>query len=321
MKNKLKDYFYFSRAERNGILVLLCIMALISAFSLIINLNRNDDGVTDVLFEVEVNKFLDSLNSNSQNYSYSPYGSSDESRSAEGKSTYAEKHFTPFPFDPNVADIEDWVRMGFSEKQAKVILKYRDKGGKFYIKEDFKKLFIIDDETYKVFEPFIKIDKHLLPFSKDHAASPRKATSSVSDYAQRPPKSRTIIEINNADSAELIKIYGIGPVFASRIIKYREKLGGFYHKSQLREVYGIDSTRYAQIEDQVVIDTSGVRHIYINTVSLSELRKSPYLDYYLAKKIIDKRIQKGKFTSPLELGEILSSKPEVFKKILPYLVF
>jgi competence ComEA-like helix-hairpin-helix protein len=295
-------------------------MALVSAISLVINYNHKESSVSDAFFEVEVNRFLDSLNSNSLNNSGGSYGSGDVFKTPDVDSSYSKKRFTPFPFDPNTANKEDWVKMGFSEKQAKVILKYRGKGGKFYNKEDFKKLFIIDDDTYKIFEPYITIDKRLLSGKGSFSETQLQVASSGSASTQLPLKPKTVIEINSADSAELTKIYGIGPVFASRIIKYREKLGGFYFKSQLREVYGIDSIRYTQIEDQVIVDTNLVRFIHINSISLNDLRKCPYLDYYLAKKIIDKRIQKGEFRTLVEIGEILSTKPEVFKKVLPYIV-
>jgi competence protein ComEA len=74
-----------------------------------------------------------------------------------------------------------------------------------------------------------------------------------------------VVEVNSADSAGLTKIYGIGPAFASRIIKYRNRLGGFYSKEQLKEVYGLDAEKYAEVREQVRIDPAKVKKVNVNT--------------------------------------------------------
>ena len=98
-----------------------------------------------------------------------------------------------------------------------------------------------------------------------------------------------VVELNGADTAELQRLYGIGPVFANRIVKYRRLLGGFVRKEQLLEVYGMDEERYSGIAGHIVIDTSLVERLRINEMSVAELRRHPYLDYYQAKAIVDFR--------------------------------
>src|SRR3569833_3197280 len=60
--------------------------------------------------------------------------------------------------------------------------------------------------------------------------------------------SNVVIELNSADSAKLTELKGIGPSFARRIINYRNRLGGFINKEQLKEVYGMDDDRYAEMQ-------------------------------------------------------------------------
>ncbi len=306
MKNKIKDFFSFSKSERNGIIILLSLTIFLAIVSHLLENSRSEEFDNDALFEADVKKFMSGLNVPSENKESNTIGNA----GFGFKSSDLKNRYTPFPFDPNTLELKGWIKMGFSEKQANVILKYREKGGRFYRREDFKKLFIIDTHTYSIFEPYITIS----------ASSTKESKKVVEDIAHNESSfHRESIEINGSDSAGLTRIYGIGPVLASRIIKYREKLGGFCNKSQLMEVYGIDSVRFNQIENQVDIDTSGIKRIFINKVSLNELRKCPYLDYYMAKKIIDKRIQKGKFYSMEEISALFNSKPEVYSKIAPYI--
>jgi len=55
------------------------------------------------------------------------------------------------------------------------------------------------------------------------------------------------IDINRADTAELIKLPGIGKVYAGRIIAYRKTLGGFTNVEQLKEIKGIGEKTFLKI--------------------------------------------------------------------------
>ena len=55
----------------------------------------------------------------------------------------------------------------------------------------------------------------------------------------KPKLPPVVVEINTADSAELMRLNGIGASFSRRIVKYRNLLGGFISKEQLLEVYGM----------------------------------------------------------------------------------
>jgi DNA uptake protein ComE-like DNA-binding protein len=97
------------------------------------------------------------------------------------------------------------------------------------------------------------------------------------------------IDINRADSAGLLPLPGIGPVFAGRIIKYRNLLGGFVSVDQLGEVYGIPVETLQNIRNKVLIDSSAVRKIQIESASFSELLRHPYLEYEHVKAVVEYR--------------------------------
>lgn len=305
MKGHIKDYFTFTKSERIGITILLIIVIIILVIPRLIDDHTETSISEDELYKAEVNEFLKGIKSNEKLNS----NQGQDSR----RNTKSGKQFTPHLFDPNTATQKELEEMGFSEKQAASIIKYRSKGGVFNNKEDFNKLYVVDDETYRIFEPYIRIlaastiSEKLLTEEKIS----NQSGSGTSD-AERD------IELNSADSVELLKIRGVGPVFASRIIKYRRKLGGFTSVEQLQEVYGIDSSRFSQIASQVMTDSIDIIKININTATITELKKHPYLDYYLAKAIIDKRIQKGSYSSVNDLQDIFSKKPGLFEKVAPY---
>ena len=130
-----------------------------------------------------------------------------------------------------------------------------------------------------------------------------------------------VIEINTADSAKLTELHGIGPAFAKRIIGYRSRLGGFYHKEQLKEVFGLDSEKYAGLQAQVRVDPSRIRKIKINHVDFDALKYFPYLSFKQMNAIIQFREQHGDYESIRDMKNIAILDNEILRKIEPYLVF
>ena len=140
-------------------------------------------------------------------------------------------------------------------------------------------------------------------------------------YVSNKLKPGATIELNAADSAQLTTVRGIGASFAIRIIRYRNRIGGFYNKEQLMEVYELDSTKYAEIKDQLTVNPSAVIRININTISFASLRQSPYLSYKQASAIIEYRTQHGSYNSINDVGNVAIITPDVLHKIEPYIKF
>ncbi|MEN8202221.1 MAG: helix-hairpin-helix domain-containing protein [Bacteroidota bacterium] len=126
------------------------------------------------------------------------------------------------------------------------------------------------------------------------------------------------ININRADSAQLLPLPGIGPVFAGRIIKYRNLLGGFVMVEQLSEVYGMKPETLDLISDRIVIDTSVVRKIRIDSASFRDLLRHPYLDLDEVKTLVEYRDFKKDITSLGELRENHILEDSTLERIGPY---
>lgn len=123
-----------------------------------------------------------------------------------------------FRFNPNTVSIEDLQRLGFSEKQAASIDRYRQKGGRFRRASDFAKSYVVADSVYERLKPFIDIP---------------------------------LLDINKADSTALLDLPGIGPYFAGKIVQYRKRLGGYSCTEQLMEIYHFDKEKYDGLKDLV----------------------------------------------------------------------
>ncbi len=130
-------------------------------------------------------------------------------------------------------------------------------------------------------------------------------------YQSFKEKTIPIIDINTADTALLKELPGIGSSFARRIVEYRDKLGGYIKTEQLLEVYGMDTTRFGNIESYVTIDSIfEPNKLRINYNSFKVLNRHPYLEYEDVKKIVNYREQKGLITSWEQLTGIVGDDIE-----------
>jgi DNA uptake protein ComE-like DNA-binding protein len=302
MFDEIRNYFNFNRGERNGIVVIIAIIIAILAYPYLIGETFKNYSDEFLQFEKEITLFEASLKNAAD--------SADEARRLDFQQmdrSIASNKLTPFIFNPNLLPSEQWSKMGIKDWQIKVIKNYEAKGGKFYKKEDFKRMFCISPSEYEILEPYISI-----PEQKN-------------EYADRNPeikeiKKRVMVDLNSADSAALLELYGIGPSFAKRIIKYRNLLGGFYSKNQLLEVYGFDQERLDKMEAYCSINPAAIKRININKVRTDELKKHPYLDYYTAKAIVDQRVILGRFKSIQQIKSIPLIHDDLYNKIQHYFV-
>jgi len=214
-----------------------------------------------------------------------------------------------FVFDPNTISITDLERLGFSNRQAKVIDNYRKKGGVFRRKDDFAKMYVVDSSMFSRLLPYISIQP--IPDSLQLAVS-----KSVEDVKVQEP---LLIELNSADTLELVKIKGIGKSYARRIVAYRNLLGGFVNKQQLLEVWGLNQELFNSVEQNISVDSNLVQTINLNLVEYDDLRKHPYLSDYQAKSIVYFREKQGSFSSADEIVKNKLVDKVTFEKIKNYL--
>jgi len=145
-----------------------------------------------------------------------------------------------------------------------------------------------------------------------YPTSPRK-----SYYA--PPLPASPIDLNAVDSAGLLPLPGIGPVFAGRIIKYRKLLGGYVNADQLFEVYGISRETVLRISPLLYVDTSDIIKLNLDTAGFRELLRHPYLEYEDVKSLVKYRDVQGRIGSSQEIRDHGLLPDSTQEKIRPYL--
>ncbi|NTE00074.1 helix-hairpin-helix domain-containing protein [Agrobacterium tumefaciens] len=299
MRIWLNKYFGFSKSEFNGLIILLFILFLLKIVPyLYIDFKPIEKDSPNLLAQIKQIKLADDQNFNSE----------DERKELVS----AKRAENLFNFDPNTLNVEGWQSLGLSFKQAKSIVNYTDKGGKFYKPEDLKKMYVISPERYIKLMPYIQIEKNITGYPHENVVYEKKV------YLKKPLQ---IIDINTADSAQLDEVKGIGGAFATRILKYRERLGGFHKKEQLMEVYGLDSVKYNEIKDQISMSTVTLKVININTAVFNDLKTNPYLSYKQINAIIQYRKQHGNYINISDLKKIAILNQKVIDQIAPYFSF
>lgn len=129
-----------------------------------------------------------------------------------------------------------------------------------------------------------------------------------------------VISLNEGDTSVWKKIPGIGSSYSSRIIKYKDLLGGYVNKEQLLEVYGIDNDLYVKISPFIQEDSNYTK-VKINELEFKELLKHPYLNYKQVQVIVNLRQKKGDIISVNELSMLDEFTSEDIMRLEPYLHF
>ena len=210
-----------------------------------------------------------------------------------------------FEFMPDTAGVATFVRLGFSERQAQTIIKYRTSCGGFYSAEQFERCYAVSTEVAEQLRPYAV-----------YAPKPTEPTVTPTAEEEIFP-----IELNSADSALLCRVVGIGPKSAAAIIEYRQRLGGFHSTEQLSEVWAVTEQNFERILPQIWVDSCNISKIDINFAPAKELLGHPYLAPKLVRKILKERQLKGGWCSPEDFynDKILTTQEQA--KLAPYLIF
>ena len=292
IKSKIRTFFGFSRAQTNGFVALLVILSAVIFSEPVYHAwvsNRPVD------FSGEHRK-LDSLASRWET----------KPQKGEAINIPPERDMvvTLFTFNPNTVKREELKALGFSERLMKGLLNYRAKGGEFRVKADVKKLYGMDSTFFKSLLPFIELPE-------------RMAYEKAAPELKKKPSP---FNLNLADSTQFQQIYGIGPVLARRIVKYRDRLGGFISNDQLREVYGLDSVVIGQIlKASFLPESNSLKKLNINTADEKMLSSHPYFLKNIARAIVTYRFQHGNYQSVDDLRRINLIDEKTMTKIYPYL--
>lgn len=195
-------------------------------------------------------------------------------------------------FDPNILTKEDWEKLGFSEKQANVIVNYRDKNlkGSFKSLEDIKNCFVINEEKFNEMKPFIRL-------SQPKLQEPQKIENNKTDFSKT--------DLNSITYKQLLE-FGFDEKAAGSMIGFRKKLGGFITKEQILDTYNIDKDLMQKLLDIAPLETSKVQKYSLVEAPEEWLKNHPYFKYS-ADKIIYYRISNP---DDKKIWKFIKVKPE-----------
>lgn len=221
-----------------------------------------------------------------------------------------------FAFDPNTADSTALLRLGLQPWQVRAIYKYRAHGGVYRQPADFARTYGLTTRHYRQLEPYIRISADFLPAAQTVASS---AAALHSDTARHTPKLRSgeHVALNAADTAALQRVPGIGSYFARQIVRRRTQLGGFSSVSQLTEIEGFPEQALAFFR----VDADGIRKLNVNRLTLAQLRRHPYVNFYQARAIVDYRRLHGEIKGIAELHSLKEFSENDLQRLAPYLEF
>lgn len=235
-----------------------------------------------------------------------------------------------FYFDPNTADSTQLLRLGLQLWQVRNIYRYRAKGGVYRKKEDFARLYGLTVKDYRRLEPYIRISEDYLPAStlvgnarRTSFSSGTSFPSSTSNYKKDslryPVKIREgeHVVLNTADTSMLRKVPGIGAYYAKEIVRYGKWLGGYVHVSQLDEIDNFPK----EAKKYFVITDPHPQKLSINKLTLQQLRRHPYINYYQAKAIVDYRRLHGDIKSLRDLRFSSDFTDEDIRRLEPYIAY
>lgn len=252
----------------------------------------------------------------------------------------AEEKVETFLFDPNTADSTTLLRLGLAPWQVRSIYKYRAKHGRYHTPEDFKRLPGMTYELWERLGPQIRIARQFqyiderekrpsssykpAPVNRQQEQTdqtfPEEQPRNMDTVAVHPRKYQTLtlVDVNTADTTELMRIPGIGSYRSNRIVRYRQQLGGYVNTEQVMEA--------CELPDDIlpwlcVLEGTPVKKINVNKLSLQRLMSHPYISFYQARAVVEYRKAFGDLKSVEELNGLEGFTSQKIEKLQPYLEF
>ncbi len=289
MKEQYRELFAFNRSQRRGILVLVTFILLVTAGRIILNWSSDDVFSTYTTIppvSIEVNHH--------EVPTYVIKGDNIEIKQKPLR-----------PFNPNSVSKTELMEFGFSHRQAAAFVKFRSVIGGYQTNEQVAKVYGMTPELLERIVPYMGL-----------TATVENEVPSNNQVVQP-----VIIDINTADSAQLTSLPGIGPVFARRIVRYRDRIGGYVDVQQLQEVYGMREETLEKIQGKVEAKGEPVSR-NINAMDVKEIRSLPYItNWNQARAVFNYREQHGAFQSKEDLLKIKLLDSLQVNKMMPYIRF
>jgi DNA uptake protein ComE-like DNA-binding protein len=305
--NWIKDYLTFTKHERVAIFVLITLILAVYFLPYFLSSHPSSPTPKQIAY-------FDSIAGLFEQHDDSII----EERDSKTSEIANETSHAMFFFDPNTLTDENWETLGINKKTVQTIKHYLERGGHFHSAEDLQKIYGLKPEDFLRLKPYVRIasgEAHR-KYAIDSSRSTHRDTIINQQFKK---KEFFFVEINTSDSATLEKLPGIGNRLASRIIHFREKLGGFYTIDQVAETYGLPDSTFILLKPFLKLGTAPIKTININEADVATLRQHPYIGWPIGNAIVRFREQHGPFKSLDDLSKITIISADHLKRLIPYL--
>jgi len=325
---RFSEFFYFNKNDRTvGIWLVAVIACVVGIFAF----GSNSDEKVAAADEQYSRYEAKGNGKGGKEYDASKQSTENRNQKSENSSLHS--------FDLNTASPDELLELGFTDREIRSVMKYREKGGIYRTVEQMSKISGMTKGEYDRLAPYFYVSDEFRPASdfvtvperrrsysggysggyssngsrasgnsssganasNSQGAAASGASAYTHQYENNKLKPGEKVPINASDTTNLKRIPGVGSYYASQIVKYREKLGGFVSVQQLDDLQNIP----ADVQDYLSFDPIPLRKIKVNSLSINRMIMHPYITFYQAKAIKD-YIQKNgplKSLSPLSLNK------------------
>ena len=214
-------------------------------------------------------------------------------------------------FNPIQVSDKEWLRRGLSKKQLRTFRNFQFKGGSFLKANDFDKLYGWNSAWLKEAKREMVFEESTENFEKTDLENVNKEPSF---------ETKVRLDLNTADSSSLVDLKGIGPFYATQIIKYRNQLGGFVEEAQLMEVYKMREENFNNLMEQARLG-SEIECLLVSSILVEELASHPYISWVQARGMVSFRELHGHFRTIDDVKSTRLFSEEELVKLKPYLCF
>lgn len=276
MKN-IKSHFQFSNQQRNGIFLLVIVIIALQCIYAFVDFS----GGIPSKENNEINAFKKEL---------------DSLRLVEIENSKPKI----YPFNPNYITDYKGYTLGMTIEEIDRLHQFRARNQWVNSAKQFQDVTRVSDSLLNRISPYFKFPEWV--------TNPKPKSNNNSNFFSSSAKPKTFdqkIDLNKATASQLQKVYGVGEKLSERIIKYRAKYGGFVADIELTEVYGLMPEVIERIKNDFTVKNPRVIKTYnINTATRDQLVLIKYIDYEVAKNIIEERTLRDGFNSFEELTKI-----------------
>ncbi|HSP83753.1 MAG TPA: helix-hairpin-helix domain-containing protein, partial [Gillisia sp.] len=281
----IRSHFVFNRSQRNGIFILVIVIVVLQMFYFYLNFGSSSP--PSLSENPELNLFQKKI---------------DSVRMAQ----QAGDTLRIYPFNPNFVTDYRGYTLGMTVEEIDRLHSYRAEDKWVNSAMEFQQVTGISDSLLNIISPYFRFPDWVT------GSKPQVVNRNVAPVQSAAQKQ----DLNAASVEDLVAVKGIGETLAGRIVNYRNRIGGFVDDIQLKDIYGLSfETRAEVLKSFTVKNAPKVELLDLNTASVLELSNVPYIDYELAREIVNYRLLHENIGSFEELAKIKEFPSEKIDRI------